>query len=70
MYQDIPARRCRIHGKALVLIRRWGFANGFAEGFGPVRLTYGDYYCPIRNCGTRKTYKLQPVLRRSTLRRL
>jgi hypothetical protein len=57
MYQNIPARRCRIHGKALVLFRRWGFTTGF----GPAPLTYGDYYCPTRNCGTRKTYKLRPT---------
>jgi len=57
MYQNIPARRCRIHGRALVLFRRWGFANGFE----PAHISYGDYYCPTRNCGTRKTFKIRPL---------
>jgi hypothetical protein len=49
--------RCRIHGTALVLFRRWGFTTGF----GPAQLTYGDYHCPTRNCGTRKTFKIRPM---------
>jgi hypothetical protein len=64
MVQDIPARRCRIHDTTLVLIRRWGLGSGFE----PIRLTYGDYRCPTRNCGTRKTYKLRPMHRRSATR--
>jgi hypothetical protein len=56
MYQSTPARRCRIHGKPLVLLRRWGFSTGFETA----HLAYGDYYCPARNCGTRKTFKLRP----------
>jgi len=56
MYQKFPANRCRIHDKRLVLFRRWGISTDF----GPAHLTYGDYYCPARNCGTRKTFKIRP----------
>ena len=55
MYQDTPANHCRIHRKPLVLYRRWGITTWF----GPAHLTYGDYYCPTRNCGTRKTFKIR-----------
>lgn len=65
MDQNVPARLCRIHGTAMVLSRRWGYATYF----GPARLTFGDYYCPARNCGVRQTLKLRPMERRIIARR-